>query len=198
MDTIQQNAHVVLEYTLKDGAGELLDASDGDDGEPIVYVHGYGMLVPGLEAGLEGLAKGTSKSIVVEPELGFGDRDEDLVMEVAREEFPDPKKVAEGDEFIAEAPDGEEVAMRVIEVKDDVVIVDANHPLAGVTLHYAVKVTDVREATADEIAEAEEEASELGCDDPSHDHGHHHHHEGCDHDHDHAHGHTHDDAKKLH
>ncbi len=154
MNSIQPNARVVLEYTLRDEKGEVLDSSDAEDGEPIVYVHGYGMLVPGLEAALVGLEKGASKDVTVEPAEGFGDRDDELVLEIDKTDFPDPKNVTMGDEVVAESPDGDEVPMRVIEVKDETVVVDANHPLAGVTLRYSVKVKEIAEATEEEIAEA--------------------------------------------
>jgi len=175
MDTIQSNAYVVLAYTLRDEEGEVLDSSSVDlvpDGEPIEYVHGYGMLVPGLEAALVGLKKGEAKKVVVSPEEGFGDRDDELLLEVDKSDFPKPDKVKVGDEFIAESPDGDEVPMRVVEVKDDSVVVDANHPLAGMTLHYEVEVQEVRAATDEEIEEAAEAFEEAGyCDDPTHDHG---------------------------
>lgn len=178
MKTIQANARVVLEYTLKDDKGEVLDSSDAEDGEPIVYVHGYGMLVPGLEGALVGLEIGAKKDVTVSPEEGFGERDDELVLEIDRSDFPDPKKISMGDEVVAESPDGDEVAMRVIEVKGDTVVVDANHPLAGVTLRYSVKVKEVGAATEDEIAEAaagfEEAGYGGGCDDPTHDHSHDH------------------------
>jgi FKBP-type peptidyl-prolyl cis-trans isomerase SlyD len=189
MKTIQANARVVLEYTLKNEKGEVLDSSDADDGEPIDYVHGYGMLVPGLEAALAGLEIGATKDVTVSPEEGFGERDDELVMEVDRSDFPDPKSVAIGDEVVAESPDGDEVPMRVLEVKDETVVVDANHPLAGVTLRYSVKVKEIAQATEEEIAEAAAEFEEAGygggCDDPTHDHSH-----------DHGHGHDHDPSKK--
>ena len=172
MDAIQPNAHVLLEYTLKNPEGELLDSSDGEDSEPIEYVHGYGMLVPGLEAAIVGLKLGEEKAVVVSAEEGFGDHDEELVLEVDRTDFPKPDKVEVGDEFLAESPDGAEIPMRVMEVKTDSVIVDANHPLAGVTLHYTVKVKEIREATVEEIEEAASEFEEAGyCEDPTHDHG---------------------------
>ena len=183
MKTIQPNARVVLEYTLKDEKGTVLDSSDAEDGEPIVYVHGYGMLVPGLEAALVGLEVGSVKDVTVSPDEGFGDRDDELVLEIDRGDFPDPKKVAIGDEVVAESPDGDEVPMRVVEVKADTVVVDANHPLAGVTLRYAVVVKEVAAASDEEIAEAaagfdEAGYDEAGCDDPTHDHSH-----GPDHSH---------------
>jgi FKBP-type peptidyl-prolyl cis-trans isomerase SlyD len=177
MKSIQPNARVVLDYTLKDEKGALLDASEGEGGEPIVYVHGYGMLVPGLEAALVGLEAGATKSVTVSPDEGFGDRDEELVLEVDRSDFPNPKKIAVGDEVVAESPDGDEVPMRVLEVKTESVVVDANHPLAGRTLVYDVKVKEVAQATDEELAEAAEAfeaAGYGGCNDPTHDHSHDH------------------------
>jgi FKBP-type peptidyl-prolyl cis-trans isomerase SlyD len=151
---IEPNARVVLEYTLRDVDDEVLDASGTDDGEPIVYVHGYGMLVPGLEKALSGLAVGDEKEVVVSPEEGFGEHDDELVIEIDRSEMPRPEAVAVGDELIAESPDGDEAVMRVIEVKDDAVVLDGNHPLAGETLRYSVVVREVRPATQAEIEQA--------------------------------------------
>jgi FKBP-type peptidyl-prolyl cis-trans isomerase SlyD len=178
MQKIESNTFVLLDYTLRDDKGDILDESIGDGGEPISYVHGYGMLVPGLEAGLSGMAPGDEKKITVKPEDGYGDRDEELVLEVDKQDFPDPKKIAPGDEFVAESPDGDEVVMRVVELTDEGVIVDANHPLAGQTLHYQVRVREVRQATEDEIAQAAANLEEAEA------HGHVHG-PDCDHDHDH-------------
>jgi FKBP-type peptidyl-prolyl cis-trans isomerase SlyD len=173
MDTIQPNAFVTLDYTLSDDEGDVLDASTGGDagdgGEPIRYVHGYGMLVPGLEAALVGLRTGEEKEVVVPAEAGFGEYDEELVLQIERSEFPDPAAVEVGDEFVAESPDGDEVPMRVVEVMDDAVVVDANHPLAGMTLHYRVRVREVRAATDDEIEQA---ASDFDDAQDAHDHEH--------------------------
>ena len=199
MNSIQPNARVVLEYTLRDDAGEVLDSSDAEDGEPIVYVHGYGMLVPGLEAALVGLEKDASKDVTVTPAEGFGDRDDELVLEIDKTDFPDPKNVTVGDEVVAESPDGDEVPMRVVEVRDETVVVDANHPLAGVTLRYSVKVKEIAAASEEEIAEAAAGFDEAGygadgCDDPTHDHSHDH---GDGHDHGHDHGHSHGAGDNL-
>lgn len=166
MQTIQPNAHVTLDYELRDEDGDMLEASEGDGGEPIRYVHGYGMLVPGLEAALIGLKTGDVRDVEVSAEEGYGEYDDDLLLELDRTELPDPKGVAVGDEFVAESPDGEEMAMSVVEVRDDHVVVDANHPLAGMTLRYHVTVRDIRAATEDEIQEA---ASQL---DEAHEHVH--------------------------
>ena len=170
---IAPNMHVTLDYVLKDDKGKVLDDSSSSDGEPIDYVHGYGMLVPGLEAGLVGLKPGDEKEIVVGAAEGFGERDDELILEVAREDFPNPDKLKTGDEYVAESAEGDEVAMRVVEVKSDSVVVDANHPLAGLTLRYSVKVRAVRDATEDEIAQAAADLEEA----EGHVHG-----PGCGHD----------------
>ena len=172
--SIQPNSFVILEYELRDDEGEVLDASDAEDGEPIEYVHGYGMLVPGLEAALAGLKVGDEREVIVPAEAGYGERDESLVLQLDKSDLPEGGKVDLGDELVAESPDGDEIAMTVVELKDDVVVVDANHPLAGMTLRYQVKVVEVREATAEEIEQA---ASDL---DDAHEHVHG---PDCDHDH---------------
>ena len=176
MNTIQGNAFVVLDYILRDADGEVVDRSDGDDGEPIRYVHGYGMLVPGLESRLPGLTKGDSKDIPVPAAEAFGEYDDELVLQVERGEFPDPKVVAVGDEFIAESPEGDEAVMHVVEVHEDFVVVDANHPLAGVDLTYSVTVRELREATHEEIESAAREHEDA--EDAAHVHG-----PECGHDH---------------
>jgi FKBP-type peptidyl-prolyl cis-trans isomerase SlyD len=155
MDRIGPNARVVLDYTLK-ADGQLVDMSDevGNEREPIVYIHGYGMIVPGLERALVGLAAGESKNVIVGPADGYGERDEELIVEVARSEMPRPHGVAIGDELVAESPDGEEAALTVIDIKGDTVILDGNHPLAGKTLQYSVIVRHVGAASPDEIREA--------------------------------------------
>jgi FKBP-type peptidyl-prolyl cis-trans isomerase SlyD len=164
--TIQPNTYVTLDYELRDDEGDLLDASEDEDGEPIRYVHGYGMLVPGLEVALVGLAAGDEREVVVGADAGYGEYDDSLVLEIERSELPDPGGVEVGDELLAESADGEKIAVTVIEVRPDCVVVDANHPLSGMTLHYRVKVRQVRLATSEEIEHA---ASDL---DDAHEHVH--------------------------
>jgi FKBP-type peptidyl-prolyl cis-trans isomerase SlyD len=164
---IGPNSRVVVDYTLRNEVGEVLDASDADDGQPIVYVHGYGMLVPGLELALLGLASGDEREVVVPPESGFGEHDDELVIEIDRQEAPNPEKVAVGDELVAESEDGEEAIMRVVEVKDDAVVLDGNHPLAGQTLRYAIRVREIRPATEEEIASAAEGFEAAGYEPPA-------------------------------
>jgi FKBP-type peptidyl-prolyl cis-trans isomerase SlyD len=155
VDRIEPNSRVVIDYVLRDDRGEVVSSSTGE-----VYIHGYAMLVPGLEAGLAGLGAGDAKKVVVPPDAGFGDHDAELVFEVDRADVPSNVKV--GDEIVADSPEGEEAVMRVVEVKGEGVVVDMNHPLAGKTLTYEVTVKEVRPGTDAEVAEAARAFDEAG------------------------------------
>jgi FKBP-type peptidyl-prolyl cis-trans isomerase SlyD len=175
---VAADTFVTLEYVLFDEGGEAVDRATS--AEPLTYVHGYAQIVPGLERGVEGMKVGDKRTITVEPEHAFGDHDDDGVFEVEKAEFPDAGKVEPGDEFVAQSPDGDQIAMRVVEVRPDAFLVDTNHPLAGQTVRFEVEVKGLRAATEGEIAGAQAELDELldegdGC--------------GCGHDHDHDHDH---------
>jgi FKBP-type peptidyl-prolyl cis-trans isomerase SlyD len=142
---ISKNSVVTFHYTLTDNDGTVLDSSDGRD--PFAYLQGGGMIVPGLESQMEGKAKGDKFTAVVAPSQGYGDFNKDLLQRVPLERFGD-QKVEAGMQFEA----GEHSIVTVKEVTDSEVLVDGNHPLAGVTLNFAVEVTDVREATAEELS----------------------------------------------
>jgi FKBP-type peptidyl-prolyl cis-trans isomerase SlyD len=146
-----------IHYELRDGRGNLLEVTD----EPVEFVYGYSGLVPGLEAALEGLEAGDAVNVSIPPEDAYGTRDETNVFQVDREEFPEDAQLEVGSEFVAEGEDGTTLTMRVVEVHDDHVVVDANHPLAGETLNFQVRVLEVRPATEDEVLAAQAEVSET-------------------------------------
>lgn len=141
---------VELHYTIKNTRGQVVDSTQGDS--PVAFVWGTGAVVPGVEAALEGAAAGDVITVTVPPEDGYGERSERDLFAVDPSEFPDPTAVKVGDEFNAEGDDGAELTMRVVEVHDDHVMVDANHPLAGQTLEWVVRVLKVRPATEAERA----------------------------------------------
>ncbi len=185
---------VTLDYTVSDDAGEVLDTTAGR--EPLVYLQGSGFLVPGLESALYDREEGDSFELTVPAMDAYGEYEESLVQDVPGELF-DGMEVAEGDTFVADTDDGHR-PVTIVEVSEDFVKVDANHPLAGMDLHFKVTVQGVRAATAEEIAHGHVHGDDEGC-------GHHHHHhahgEGCcgGHGHDDDHeccggkGHAHDD-----
>lgn len=140
---------VALDYTLKDETGQVLDSSHGQ--EPLLYLHGAQQIVPGLERALTGLQAGDSKDVVVAPEDGYGAHDPEGVFGIPRTAFPEGAQVTVGQTFVGEDDEGQHVPVRVIEVRDDAIVVDANHPLAGQTLYFHVDVRDVRDATLEEL-----------------------------------------------
>ena len=142
---ITQNKVASIHYTLTDNSGKVLDTSDGR--EPLVYLHGAGNLIPGMEDGLEGKSKGNKFNIKVSPEKGYGEKDPNLTQQVPRSAFGD-QPVAVGTQFQTDR--GQVVT--VTKVGLDSVTVDGNHPLAGVELNFAVEVTDVRDASAEELS----------------------------------------------
>jgi FKBP-type peptidyl-prolyl cis-trans isomerase SlyD len=139
---------VAIDFTLKDSDGQVLDQSD--DGQPMSYLHGGGMMVEGLEAALEGKVTGDALQVIVEPTDRFGEIDEDLRQQIPRSEFADTKELAVGMQFRVNADDDFSI-ITVVDVNDDEVTVDENHQLAGVTLHFDVKVREIRDATEEEI-----------------------------------------------
>lgn len=181
---------VTLSYVLFDQQGEAVDRAT--DAEPLTYIHGYAQIVPGLERGLEGLLPGEKRSFEVDPAEAFGAREDEAVFEVDKSDFPDSDGVTAGDEFVAEGPEGEPIAMRVVEVLPEAFVVDANHPLAGQKVRFEVEVASVRAASEEEIAEAQAELEERAHDhdheDCGHDHSHDHDHDGHHHGHSHNHG----------
>jgi len=131
-----------------------------EDGEPVEhaqqeveYVHGFGALLPQLEAALDGQSAGGRRTVSLSPREGFGSRQPERVVEFDRAEFP--AEVAAGDRFDAEGDDGNVVVLRVLEVLEDAVVIDLNHPLAGQSVRFELEVLGVRPATTEEIELAE-------------------------------------------
>ncbi|MBN2576011.1 MAG: peptidylprolyl isomerase [Deltaproteobacteria bacterium] len=141
---------VTLHYTLTDAKGEILDSSEGPEGgEPLSYVHGLGMIVRGLEEALLGKSAGDHIKVTVPPESGYGVRRESLVQKVSRDEFPDGD-IEVGMRFRSHGPHGASM-LTVAALDEDTVTLDGNHPLAGETLNFEVKVVSVREATEQDL-----------------------------------------------
>ena len=146
---IESNSVVTLHYTLKDNDGNIIDQSD--DGS-FLYLHGAMNIIPGLENALTGKAAGDEVSVSVTPEQGYGVKDPARIQDVPKEMFEGNDDIQVGVQFHAEAPDGSAVVVTVIEVKDDVVVIDGNHALAGVDLNFDVKIVDVRAASEEEVS----------------------------------------------
>lgn len=143
---ITQDKVVDIEYVLKVN-GEVVDQSE--PGEPLSYLQGHNNIIPGLERALEGKEPGDSLSVTVQPEDGYGERDEDNVQELPREDFEDDIEV--GAQYFAQSEDGSVTPFTVVGLEGDLVTVDFNPPLAGETLDFQVTVKNVRDATPEEL-----------------------------------------------
>ncbi len=145
---IAENSVVKIDYTLTDNDGKVIDSSK--DADPLTYLQGAGNIIPGLEEALLGKETGDEVTASIEPEKAYGERVEEMSQQVPRELFAGIDNIEPGMQFQSETDEGP-VMVTVVEVADDTVTVDGNHPLAGVHLNFAVTVRDVREATAEEI-----------------------------------------------
>ncbi len=146
---IAKNSVVSVSYTLTDDAGKVLDSSDGS--KPMMYLHGSGDIVPGLEKALEGKAEGEALKVRVEPAEAYGEVIENGVKTIERAAFEGVDVVEVGMAFEAQAPDGSAQHIMVTKVEGDNVTIDINHPLAGVALNFDVKIVSVRNATKEEL-----------------------------------------------
>jgi FKBP-type peptidyl-prolyl cis-trans isomerase SlyD len=139
---------VTIHYTLTDDKGAVLDSSAGE--EPLTFVQGSGTMIPGLEKELEGKSAGDAFKVSIPPSDGYGERDEDLVQKVPRKSFP-VEEVEVGMHFQARGPEGTRI-LTVVATDAENVTIDSNHPLAGATLNFDVKVVDVRAATPEDLS----------------------------------------------
>lgn len=140
-NVIKDGSTVTLEYTLTSDDGKFTETNKGK--EPLRYVDGRDQIIPGLEKALEGLAAGAEKKVTVKPEDGYGEIDPKNFQEVPKETVP-PDLLKVGATLFAQTPDGQQFPVRVHEIKDKTVIMDMNHPLAGKTLVFDVKILDVK------------------------------------------------------
>ena len=149
MSHVADGKVAIIHYTLTNAAGETIDSSG--DGDPMPYLHGGGNIVEGLEDALTGKAIGDTLTVVVPPEKGYGEREDTEPQPVARDAFPPDAPLEEGMQFMVDTGEGY-APVWIARVEDDQVFLDGNHPLAGETLHFAVEVVGVRDATDDERA----------------------------------------------
>lgn len=160
---IAKDTVVSVQYKLSDAQGNLIE----EGGEPMVYLHGgYHNTLPKIEEALEGKEKGYKTTIQIEPLDAFGEYDAELIKVEARDRLPTPLEVGMQFEGVPEgAGDSQEsVIFTVTDIADDKVVLDGNHPLAGIALRFDLDVADVRQANDEEVAHGHVHGA----------HGHHH------------------------
>lgn len=157
---IATDSVVSMHYTLTDDDGTVIDSSAGS--EPLTYLQGHHNIIPGLESALLGKSVGDKLNVRVEPAEGYGEYDPGMLQQVPREMFQGIDTIEPGMTFQAQDPSGYVQTVEVKLIEGDVVTVDANHPLAGVALNFAVEITAVRAATSQELDHGHVHAD--GCD----------------------------------
>lgn len=156
---IQKDTVVTIRYKVSDAQGKLIDEAKA----PTAYLHGgYGNTLAKIEAALEGQPVGYQTTLELQPADAFGERDESLLQTISRKDFPPGVKV--GGQLMGRDADGHEQAFTVVKIKGDTVFLDGNHPWAGKSLRFSLKVVEVRAATPEEIAHRHAHGA----------HGHHH------------------------
>ncbi|MDY6466638.1 MAG: peptidylprolyl isomerase [Succinivibrio dextrinosolvens] len=188
---ISKDTVATLSYTVTETTGQVVGRTE--PGQPVTALIGHRFLVKGLENALLGHEKGDEFAVTLEPKDTYGEIDESLIQTIDRKLFGD-FEIAVGNVFEADSEQGP-MAVVVKEIKDDVVIVDGNHPLAGKVLNFLIVVEDVREATEEEIKHGHAHV-DGHC--PSEHHHCCHHHNDEDGEHHCCHGHHHDDEDGEH
>lgn len=145
---IGKHQHVTMQYSLTTDKGAVIRAASE---KPISYVHGCGSLFPKLEATLEGHGVGDIVRVRLLPDDAFGRRDTDLLQEVPEDALPPGEDIAVGRTLVGHDEAGNAVRFRVTAVEDGLVMLDANHPLAGETLIFEIEIQEIRPASAAEI-----------------------------------------------
>jgi FKBP-type peptidyl-prolyl cis-trans isomerase SlyD len=147
MDKITKDKIVEIEYSLYDSEGNFIEAS-----ESFKYLHGHKNIIIGLEEGLEGLGVGDEKEIVIPPEKAYGNYDFEAIQTIPMDVF-EGFEIKEGESYYAQSEQGEIIQFKVIKIDklNNEVIVDFNHPLAGKTLVFNVKIKSIRDATDEEL-----------------------------------------------
>ncbi len=146
--TVTKDRVVTIAYTLKGDDGSVIDSSS-DHGD-LEYLHGHRNIVEGLESALDGKSVGETVTTSVAPEQGYGTRNDELVFSVPRSNMPEGD-LSPGMQFAAQDASGNQQVVTLVGIQDDTVTLDANHPLAGATLHFDATVQNVRDATGEEL-----------------------------------------------
>lgn len=139
--TIATGSKVSIEYTLTLGDDQVIDTNVG--GQPLQYTQGSGQIIPGLENALSGKKDGDNLKVTVSPEEGYGPVNEEAIIEVEVTNLPAEAREV-GKQVQGQTPDGQTVQAQVVEMREQIAILDFNHPLAGKTLHFDVRILGVQ------------------------------------------------------
>jgi FKBP-type peptidyl-prolyl cis-trans isomerase 2 len=142
MNQVKENNTVKVNYTGKLSNGQIFDSSEGK--EPLEFTLGQGQLIPGFEKGLIDMKLKEKKTITIDKEQAYGKINNDLIQEVNKNELPEDMTPEVGMGLVSKSPDGQEMNIRVVEVKEESIVIDGNHPLAGKDLIFDLEVVAIK------------------------------------------------------
>jgi len=145
---VKKDKVATINYHLTDDEGNTIDQSSDAS---FSYLHGADNIIPGLESAIEGKTAGDEVAVTIEPGEGYGERRQENVQKVSRDMFPEDIEIKPGMQFNASNGEGQPFTLTVAAVEEDGIVVDGNHPLAGVRLHFNVEVMGVRDASNEEL-----------------------------------------------
>lgn len=146
---IADDKAVSLHYTLTNNGGEVIDSSD--DGDALVYLHGQGNIIPGLENALTGKKVGDKFKVTIAPKDAYGEVMDDMVEIVSKDKFEGVDTLEVGMQFHADVSHGTGI-VTIVAIEGDQVTLDGNHPLAGETLNFDIEILDIRDASPEELS----------------------------------------------
>lgn len=146
---VESNKVVSIHYILTDDDNNILDQNSKE--QPLIYLHGAGNVISGLEEALAGKTSGDQLKTRIEPEHAYGIRQEDKVQSMPIDSFQGVDKIEPGMQFHAAGANGENIVVTITQIEGDQVTIDGNHPLSGVALTFDVEILDIRDATAEEL-----------------------------------------------
>ena len=144
----KENNTIKVNYTGKLSNGQVFDTSEGK--EPIEFVLGQGRLIPGFEKGLIDMKLNEKKTIEIAKDQAYGDVNDNLIQEVKKTDLPQDMEPKVGMGLVSKSPDGQEINLMVVEVKEESIVIDGNHPLAGYDLVFDVEVVEINETVITE------------------------------------------------
>lgn len=163
METVENGLFVSVEYKGTLGDGEVFDSSEGR--QPLEIKMGAGQVIQGFESALMGMALNEKKTFTLEPDAAYGHRSEEFMHTFSRDEVPPEMNPEEGETILLSTPEGQQISAHVVEVNDEIIVVDMNHPLAGEALTFEIEVVGIsKTATREPHGGCGCGCDESGCD----------------------------------
>lgn len=141
MSTVKDNNQVKVHYTGTLSDGKVFDSSK--DREPLAFTVGQGQMIPGFENAVKGMSLNEKKTVTIPSDEAYGEKKEDMVQKVTKEQLPPDLKPEVDQELASQLPNGQQIVVKVTEVNEDHILIDANHPLAGKDLTFEIEVVDI-------------------------------------------------------